>query len=180
MSATVSSKELNGVAPGVPTTVLVIYHQTSDQAAFDSTNLLMRPIAGTKYGFWKSLYLNCESPPVTGINNVYIYSDGSVAWVGVTCFIGDETPIVGNYQIAGGVVGSTGYHMLDGEHGHAEISAETNIEDIPEGSKKSVTGSIEDDTGPISNLIIIQIKIATDADSGNLSSEKLTWVYDEF
>lgn len=180
MSATVSSKELNGVAPGVPTTVSNIYHQTSDQAASDETNLLLRPISGTKYGFWKSLYLNCEAAPVTGINNVYIYSDGTISWVGVTCFIGDETPLIANYQIAGGVVGSTGYHMLDVSNGHAGISAETNVESIPEGSKKSVTGSIEDDTGPISNLIIVQVKVATDAESGILSSEKLTWVYDEF
>lgn len=180
MAATVSTRELNGAGP-TPTTVTTIYHQTVDQSAQDVTNILMRPLAGNKYSYWKTIYLNCVTTPVTQINNVKIWSDGSVGWADITYNIGDETLILGDYEQATGTAGSTGDYLLDGVDGHGGITGVTNIETYAaEGSGKTITGSISNpNVGQISNLVILQLTIGTSAVAGTLASEPLTWGYDE-
>lgn len=175
MAATVNTRQLNGSTPGTPTTVAAIYMQTSEQAAQDATNILMRPLAGNYYSFWMTVYLNAESSPVTTINNIKIYSDGSIPWTGVTLYVGDET--TSTYVQATGTVGQTGNEMTAS---HAQISGRTNMNTYTSGSPKSVSGSISNpNTGRISDYVVFQCEISTGATPGALSGETLTWRYDE-
>jgi hypothetical protein len=177
MAATVSTRELNGAGP-TPTTVTTIYHQTVDQSAQDNTNILMRPLAGSNYSYWKTIYLNCVTTPVTQINNVKFWSDGAIGWTDITYNIGDETPVIGSYDQATGTAGSTGDEVVAN---HAAITGVTDIETYAaEGSAKTITGSIANpNVGQISSLVILQLTIGTSAVAGTLSSETLTWGYDE-
>lgn len=178
MAATVSTRELSGAGP-TPTTITTLFFQTIDQVASDSTNILMRPLAGNNYSFWKTMYLNAESTPVTQINNVKVWSDGTIGWTGITYNIANETPVIGSYVQASGTIGLTGDALINANH--PAITGVTNIETYAtEGSAKTVPGSISNpDVGQISNLIIVQLIIGTSAIPGDLSSEVLTWGYDE-
>lgn len=175
MAATVNTRQINGTAPGVPTTIAAVYMQTCDQASQDATNLLMRPLAGSYYSFWITVFLNAESSPVTAINNIKIYSSGAISWTGVVLYVGDETTTT--YEQSTGVVGQTGDEMLAN---HGEIDNRTNMNDWTEGSTMDVDGSISNpDTGRISNNVVLQCQIGTNAVPGVLSAQTLTWRYDE-
>jgi len=175
MAATVNVRELNGVAPGTPITITMLYFQTSDQSAQDATNILMKPLAGSYYSFWKTIFLNCESSPVTAINNVKFYSPGSISWTDIILYVGNETP--STYEQALGTIGLTGTEMVAG---HSGITAKTAITTYTSGSPKSVSGSIVNpNTGRISGNVILQATIGTAAVAGALSSVTLTWRYDE-
>ncbi len=175
MAATVNTRQLNGTTPGSPSTIAAIYMQTSEQAAQDTTNILMRPLAGNYYSFWMTVYLNAESSPVTTINNVKIYSSGASPWTGVTLYVGDET--TSTYVQATGTVGQTGSEMVAN---HGQITARTDMNTYTSGSPKSVSGSISNpNTGRISDYVVLQCEVGTGATPGPLTGQTLTWRYDE-
>ena len=180
MAANVNTIELNGVAPGSPSTIAdggSLYFFMADAHAYDSSKAILRPGAGTYYTYWKSIYLNCLTSPPTAINNVQIYSTGSIAWTGVSLWTGEETPAVASYVQATGTEGKTGLEMVAS---HPGITVRKAITLYTSGSPKSVTGSISNpDTGAISNLVILQMHIETDVESGSSGAATLTWRYDE-
>lgn len=178
MAATINTRELNGVSPGTPTTVTAVYLQTIDKVTSDATNILMRPLAGNYYSFWKTLYLNAETSPVTEINNVRIYGPGSF-WPAddVALYVGDETPVIGNYAQSTGTEGQSGNELVAN---HPAITTKTDFANYTSVSPKSVSGSISNpDTGQISDLVLFQAILGTSAEPGTLSSKTITWIYDE-
>lgn len=177
MAATVNTREFNGSAPGTPTTIGTLYLQTIDQSGESGSALLMKPTAGNYYSYWKTVYLNCETSPVTQINNIKLFSDGTIAWTDIVLYVGDETPVLGSYAQATGTQGLTGVEMVAN---HAAISGRTDMTTYVTGSPKDISGSISNpDTGQISNLVVLQAELGTSAVAGPLSGEVLTWRYDE-
>lgn len=179
MAAEVATWEVNGAHPGVEEqfTGGVIRFQMVDAKAEDVTKIILRPISGVYYSYWKSIYFGCVTSPPTQINNVKFYSTGTISWTGVEIHIGDETPTLANYVQATGTLGKTGNEIVAS---HSGISAKTTMNTFTEGSPKSIPGSISNpDTGRISDLGILQITISTSVESGSSGSATLTWRYDE-
>lgn len=180
MAAEVNTVTLNGVSPGTPTTIsdgASLRFQMIDAFAYDDSKAILRPLAGSYYTYWKSIYLNCTISPPTAINNVKLYSTGSIPWTGVSLWVGDETPTVGNYVQATGTEGKTGLEMVAS---HPGISARTAMATYTSGSPISVPGSISNpNVGAISYLVILQMQIDTNVVSGSSGGATLTWRYDE-
>jgi len=181
LAATINTRELNGVAPGVASTIASptgkLIFQMSDSHAEDASNPILRPVSGSYYSYWKSIYLNAVTTPPTEINNIKFYSSGTMSWTGVTLYVGDETPDVANYVQAVGTLGKTGTEIVTGYSG---ITAKTTMNTYTSGSPKSVTGSIATpNIGAISKLIVLQLTITGAVDPGDAGSATLTWRYDE-
>lgn len=179
MAATLNTIELTGVTPDA--TQIAdggnLNFQMVDASASDATKQFLRPLAGTYYSYWKSVYLNALTTPPTQINNVKLYSDGAIAWVGVELFVGDEMPTVGNYEQATGTEGSSGDELVAN---HGGISAKTTMNTYTSGSPKSITGSISNPSvGAITRLMLLQMNITTVANTGDAGSAPLTFTYDE-
>lgn len=175
MAATVSVKELNGPAPGTATTVTTLYFQTTDSASQDLTKPLIKPESGSNYSYWKTIYLNADTPPDNQIDNVKFYSDGSIDWPGCTLWVGDETP--DTYVQATGTEGETGDEMVAN---HPGITGKTDMSNYTQSSPKSIPGSITNpNTGRITDYIILQVEVTSAASTGDLPTEVLTFQYDE-
>lgn len=180
MAATLSTIELNGAPPGATSEILDggnLTYQMSDSHTEDADNPILRPLSGSYYSYWKSVYLNAKTTPPTQINNVKIYGPGSYGWTGVTLYIGDETPAIGSYEQAIGTLGKTGDEIVAS---HGGITTKTTMNTYTSGSPKSVSGSISNpNTGAITPLLITQLQITTDAISGGAGTAVMTWRYDE-
>jgi hypothetical protein len=166
MSATVSVKQVVGGGAGTATTITNLRHNTDDTINPGTTNPLVKPAAGTNYGYWKTVYLNADTAPSNVINNVRFFSDGTVGWTGVTLYSGTTTA----YTQATGTAGTTG---------DVSSVATTNIETYTSGSPLSVSGSITAATGVISANVILQARVSTSAVAGTLAQETTTFRYDE-
>lgn len=160
--------------------------KTADDATIDLNNPIPIPAAGTKYSYWKQIYLYCTAAPATQVDNIKFYSDGSNFGTGITVKVGDETPVKTNassagYEVATGTPGDTGDEMVAN---HAGLTGSTELfANYTSGSPKSVTinesGNIINAIGETSNYIILQMEVINTASPGTLSSETLTWRYDE-
>lgn len=166
MAATVSVKQANSTGP-TATTITNLRFNTDDTVNPGTVNPLVKPSAGTNRSYWKTVYLNADSSPAGTINNVKLYSDGTIGWTGCTLFVGTT----GTYTQATGTPGTTG---TDSGVATALMSGFTS------GSPKSVTGTITNpSTGKITDYVVFQVDLSTSAVAGTLSAETLTFQYDE-
>jgi len=166
MSATVSVKQSVGAGPS-DTTITNLRFNTDDTINPGVVNPMVKPSAGTNRSYAKTVYLNADDSPSGTINNVKIYCDGSIDWTGCTLFIGST----GSYAQATGTPGTTG---------DDNSVATANMEDFTSGSEKSLTGTISNpDTGKISDYVVMQVDLSTDAVAGTLATETITFQYDE-
>lgn len=166
MAATVSIKECNGSGP-TATTVTAARLCTSDTYNPGTNYSLVKPASSYNYSYWKSFYLNADSTPATAISNVKWWTDGTIGWTGVTLYAGTTA----SYTQATGTQGTTGTVS-----GVATTDASTYTSAAP----LSVSGSISNpSTGKISDYVVVQAKVGTGAVAGPLSSETLTFGYDE-
>ncbi len=168
MSAITSIVQVTGTA-GSPslTTITNLRNNTDDTANPGLINPLVKPVSGTNYGFWKTVYLNAVTTPQNAINNVKLYSNGSLGWTGVTLNVGYSA----TYNQATGTVGITG---------NASGVATVDVQTYTSGSPLSVAGSIANpNTGKISDYVVFQAAISTSAVAGNLPAGTITFSYDE-
>lgn len=166
MAATVSVKQVTGSGP-TATTITNLRMNTDDTVNPGTTNPLVKPSSGTNYSYIKTVYLNADTTPTGTINNVKLYCDGTIGWTGVDLYVGSN----GTYHQAEGTEGTT-----------ATVStvATADIEEFTSGAPKSLTGSITNpSTGRISDYVVFQARVSTSAVSGTLSTETLTFQYDE-
>src|SRR3990167_2421579 len=126
MAATVVVKQVVGASPGSASTITNLRMNTDDTVNPGTVNPLVKPAAGTNYSFIKTVYLNADTTPAGTINNVKIYSDGTIGWTGVTLFVGSNA----TYHEAEGTVGTT-----------ATLStvATANVETFTSGAAKQLT-----------------------------------------
>lgn len=166
MAATVVVKQANSTSP-TTTTISNLRFNTDDTVNPGTTNPMVKPSAGTNRSFWKTVFLNADTTPSGTINNVKIYSDGTIGWTGCTLFIGST----GTYTQATGTAGTTG---------DDSAVATANIQNYTSGAPKQLTGSITNpSTGRISDYVVMQVDVSTSAVAGTLVAETLTFVYDE-
>ncbi len=160
--------------------------KTADDATIDLVNPIPIPAAGTKYSYWKQIYLYATGAPATQVDNVKFYSDGGGFGTGVELKVGDETPDKNSvsdagYEIATGTPGDTGDEMVAA---HASLTGSTEVfGNYTSGAPKDVTisesGQIIVDIGDTSDYVILQMEVISTASPGTLSSETLTFRYDE-
>ena len=136
--------------------------KTADDATIDLVNPIPIPAAGTKYSYWKQIYLYATGAPATQVDNVKFYSDAG-------------------YEIATGTPGDTGDEMVAA---HASLTGSTEVfGNYTSGAPKDVTisesGQIIVDIGDTSDYVILQMEVISTASPGTLSSETLTFRYDE-
>ncbi len=166
MAATVSVQQAYGAGPS-NTTITNLRFNTDDTANPGTTNPMVKPAAGTNRSFFKTVYLNADTSPTGTINNVKLYSDGTIGWTGCTLYVGST----GSYTQASGTAGTTG---------DDSSVATASIANFTSGAPKSLTGTISNpSTGKITDYVVMQVDLTTSATAGTLSAETLTFQYDE-
>lgn len=171
MAATTSIKEVNGVSSGTATTVTSSRLCTTDSVSPGTTNPMVKPLSGTNLSYYKSYYLNADTTPTGTINNLKVYTDGSIGWTGVTLKLGTKS----TYTQATGTAGTTGTDAAT-----ALSITMTDASTYTSGSPLSLTGTLSNpSTGKISDYLIVQATVSTSAVPGTLASETVTFQYDE-
>ena len=159
--------------------------KTNDDATIDLIDPIPIPAAGTKYSYWKQIYLYCGTAPATQVDNVKFYTDAGGFGTGVELKAGDETPVHtsvsdAGYEVATGTPGDTGDEMVAA---HAGLTGSTDAFSFTSAAVKAITigeaGSIINFAGEATNYLILQMEVISTASPGTLSSETLTFRYDE-
>lgn len=165
--------------PGTSATITNLRFNAEDTNDQDVASPITITASSTIYSYWKQLYLKCSGAPDTQADTVKIYSDGSLAWTGVTVNIGDELPVHNSGA-------TTGYDVADAQEtqvNHTDITAVTSLFTYTSGSAKSVTisesGSIINATNETTNYIVLQAAVTDTATSGTKATETVTWSYVE-
>lgn len=151
---------------------------TNDQ---DLTSPLVIPSSpGVVYSYWKQIYLECTGAPDTQVDNVKLYTDGTLGWgTEVQVNVGDELPTKNSGA-------TTGYDVANAQEvmtNHTDITATTSLFTYNSGSPKSITisesGSIINASGETTNYVVLNCQIDDDSTPGTKSAETVTWQYDE-
>jgi len=159
--------------------------KTADDATIDTNNPIPIPAAGTKYSYWKQIYLYCGTAPSTKVDNVKLYSDGGGFGTGITLKVGEQFPVKTNvsdagYEVATGTPGDTGDEMVAA---HAGLTSSVDMFGKTSGAPLAVTigeaGNIIDGVGETTNYVCLQMEVGTTASLGDLTDETLTFQYDE-
>jgi len=163
-----------------------IRFKTADDATIDTANPILVPSSGTRYSYWKQIYLYCADPDDNTIDNVRFYSDGAIGFgTGVTLMVGGQTPVKNSgadtgYEVATGTEGTTGDEMVAAHAGlTTSVSAATLTSVAPLTVSISEAGNVIDLAGETSNYVILQVNVTSTASAGLTSSETLTFQYDE-
>jgi hypothetical protein len=166
MAATISVKQCNSTGP-TATTITNVRFNTDDTVNPGTTNPMVKPSAGTNRSYTKTVYLNADTTPAGTINNVKIYSDGTIGWTGCTLYVGASA----TYTQATGTPGTTG---------NDSTVATALFSNYTSGAPKQITGTITNpSTGKITDYVVMQVDLSTSAVAGTLSAETITWQYDE-
>lgn len=183
-AAPVKQQDTDGYTPN-----LRFKTEDTDGHIIDADNPIPIPAAGSNWSYWKQVCLQCTVVPSTQVNNVKFYTDEvSDFGVGVDLFIGDQFPIRNSgattgYDLATGVVGTSGHDMLDAVNGHGDVTTETDAFTILAANKKDITIS-EGDTvingvGDSTNYMVFQIEVLSTASPGTLTTKTFKLQYDE-
>ncbi len=179
MAATVEWYSYHGVCGGgCSLQISNIRYNLADDNDQDETNKCVRPAVGTNLSFWKVLALYATVAPGTGINNVYVFTDGALAWTDCTVYTGDETPAAYDQATGDSISGDA---MVANYGGGGVITGQTDFYTYVtgEGNMKSWSGSIGAATGKITDYLVLQLSIGTSAVLGQQASETYTAQYDE-
>jgi len=134
------------------------------------------PDAGTNYSYVKSYKVNVPVAPDTSITNMNLYTDGANGMgTGITWNIGDEQPAT--YVQATGTEGTTGNIITTVYSG--TITGVTDFFGYTDGSEYSVTLTANSGTGIYTNVIGMQIYVASTASKGAKSAETFVLEWDE-
>lgn len=196
MAATVVVKEANGAGPAF-TTVSVgspARFSSSDDQAPGTDHPLVIPGAGLNYSYWKHFCLDL-SGDFTKINNVRIYTDGTLGWTlgtsgrviigqkddGETTDEGHGCP-QGSYQQSAGTEGTTGYALKVAVNGHAYyLSEAAAVEDLFgfTSGAPCLIDSTDHEEAEKTKFAVLQVEVDTDATQGEQADETITFMYDE-
>lgn len=167
-------------SPGTSTAITNLRFNAEDTNDQDLASPLVIPTSGTVYSYWKQIYLICTVAPDTQVDNVQVYSDGTLGWgTGVSVVVGDETPLHSSTV-------TTGYDLANAQEtmtNHTDITATTSLFTFTSASTKTVsiseTSSIIDAVGETTNYIVLQVELLSTASPGTQATETVTWQYDE-
>lgn len=162
-----------------------IRYKTADDGTIDTANPIPIPAAGTKYSYWKNIYLKCATAPATQVDNVKFYTDGSGFGTGIDVMLGLQFPTKNSgsnagYEVALGTPGDTGTELVAGHTGiTSSASAYGYTSGAPLSLSISEAGSIINAIGETCNYLLMQMNVINTAASGNLLDETFTFSYDE-
>lgn len=193
MAATVAVHEWTGVTPD-SNEVSAVRLCTTDNYNPGSTYPCVIPASDLYYSYWKHICLDL-SGTFTTINNVRIYTDGTLGWTLGTdgkVVIGQKDDPgevdeghgcpVGSYDQSAGTAGTTGYALKDVTNGHTYYKGETaavaDLFSFTSGSPCTVDSADHSSAGQ-TKAAVIQGVIDDDATQGTMSAETVTIVYDE-
>ena len=149
---------------------------TNDQDLLSPVTI---PAAGTNYSFWKHIYLKCTVAPATQVNNVKIYTDGTLGWTGCTVKVGDDVCTKNSGSSAGYDPAVAAVVLTD----HDTITTSTSLFTYTSGSPRTVTiseaGSIINATTETTDYVVLDTEVGTSAVSGLQATETATFQYDE-
>jgi len=173
MAATVETYSYHGAESGAQ--ISNIRYNLADDNDQDETNKCVRPAVGTNLSWWTVIALYATVAPGTGINNIYLYTDGALAWADCTVYIANDAGL--SYDQATG--STTSGDDMNGNYSGVTGKTDFYTYVTGEGNMKSIGGSIGAATGKISDYVPLQLAIGTSAVLGQQASETYTWQYDE-
>ena len=194
MVATVTVEEANGSSASFTEKSVgspARFCTTDDPDPGETYPCTIPPPDLTYYSYWKQLCLNLQASFYL-INNVRVYTDGSLAWTlgtGGRVVIGKRDVSTyghgcpqANYQQAAGIGSRTGYAIKDAANGHAyykgQITALASLFSFTSVAPCNV--DLTDHTSAErTKFIVIQAEIQDDATQGDKSDETVTFMYDE-
>jgi hypothetical protein len=162
----------------------------ADDATIDQDNKLIIPSAGLGpyYSFGKHVYLYCDAPPVTAVNNVKLYSSGTnTLGTGVDLMVGLQFPTKTNvlntgYEVAEFLGGST-VTSAELAAWHGGITSTSSIFNYTAASPLSVSiseaGNLINAVGETTNYVLLQMDVANTAVAGTTTTETFYFSYDE-
>lgn len=162
-----------------------IRFKTADDATIDTNNPIPIPGSGTKYSYWKQIYMYCSTAPSTKVDNVKFYTDGGGFGTGITVKVGTECPTKtdtssAGYEVATGTPGDTGNEMVAS---HADLTGSADAFSFTSASPKAVSiseaSSQIDAIGETTNYLVFQMEVISTASPGDLADETWTYKYDE-
>jgi len=167
-------------APATSTIITNLRFNAEDTNDQDLLSPLIIPISGTIFSFWKQIYLQCSTAPDTQVNNVKIFSDGTLGWgSGILVQVGDGTQIKNSGA-------STGYDLANAQEiitNHSDVSSETSLFTFTSGSPRSVSiseaGSIINAINETTDYIVLQTDVDSTSTPGTKPTETITYQYDE-
>lgn len=168
MAATVQIISLHGATGSTETQVDggTCRFKAADNDTADANNPLVVPGAGSIYSYVKQLRLKCTVTPSNTINNVKFYSDGANG-------LGTGVGITGKTFAFGSYVDPTVQQQT-------QVAGTTDIFTYTSGSPLAVTGTLSNpSTGFISDVVLLQMSVASTAGQGTTPSETGTFSYDE-
>ena len=160
--------------------------KTSDDDVIDANNPIPVPDGDfTNNSFWKHVYLQCtDDAGLTQIDNVKFFTDGSGFGEGIVLNVGDGEQVKNSgsdagYILAVGTTGETGSILTE----HGNVSAISDAFDYTSANPRDVTiseeGNIIDSTDETTDYLVLQLAVSSSASSGTLTSETMTYRYDE-
>lgn len=173
MTATVHIERWTGATPGsgADITSTTTRMKQADNGTIDANNPV--PAITTSYSYWVSTRLNITVAPVTLVNNLKWYSDGTSWGTGLTGNAAKASTgaDAGYRQAASAVVLSTGNHTgLD--------AAPVDVTTLTSGAPLTVVGSSAI-TGVFGDFVVYQLAATASALPGPMTARTITWQYDE-
>lgn len=194
-AATVLLKRLTG-ASGATTLNDITSANTTlnafDAAADGVAHPIQIPAAGANYSYWGVIRMVCSVAPVTAINNIYVYSDGTNSLPsGVGCNLatapGTNGNVTTNYTRATGVAGVTGL-VISGAN-YPNSTTPTNFFSYTSAAPLALAGGFttgvdsaaNSNAGTFADWLLEQVTVASTASTtGTTATETVTFVWDEF
>lgn len=180
MAATVNVAEGNGATP-TWTDITSARFCTADNYNPGTSYPIPIPDSGTKYSYWKSHRLEFTGT-FTQIDNIKIYTDGTLGWTGCTAKAGDTdvsfTPPIGladgSYVVASGTEGDTGDVITT----HTNIASSADLFGYTSSTPLTVDTAAYTSAGN-SKHAVLQLEVTSTASSGTQAAETITWEWDE-
>ena len=148
---------------------------TNDQ---DTASPITIPTAGTAYSFWKQIYLHCTGAPSVQVDNVQVYTDGTLGWTGCTVVSADDTLTHNSGSDAGYDPGQAAVLTT-----HDTVTAVTDFFTYNSGSTQAIaiseSGSVIDAVDEYTNYLALSLQVTSSATQGTQATETITWQYDE-
>ena len=152
---------------------------TNDQ---DTASPLTIVASTVVFSYLKHLYLKCSGAPSVQVDNVKLYTDGSLAWTGCFVYVANDT-CTKNSGSSAGYFPAVTVGQATMITNHDTVTARTSLFTYTSGSAKTMaiseSGSIINATNETTNYAVLQMTVEDTASPGTQATETVTWSYDE-
>jgi hypothetical protein len=178
MAASVQIHRLTGSGPtATNVTAGSSRYSASDDPSPGSSNPVPIPSAGLNHSFWVVMRLNAISAPTGVINNIKWFTSGTNPWTGATLEVATATAYTqatGSTGVTGNTLNTVNYPTL------SSTPVSDNAFTYDSGTPLTVDGSLTGPaTGYFGDFVVSQFSLAATATPGVLSSEIITFQWDE-